>query len=539
MIGPRHDWREWLEHPIAIALLFLLPVALLLPPMPIDETRYLAVAWEMRHSGNFLVPHLNGELYSQKPPLLFWLINASWTLTGLHGWSARLVTLACSVLSLVLLGRIASRLGVNAQAARASQWVLLGIGHFAIFANAIMFDIVLTTCVLIALFGVLDLAEGRRGRGILVAGLGIGLGVLTKGPVVLLDIGFAALTAPWWSEAVRLRKGRYFGSLGLAVLLGAIIGLAWAIPAAIVGGDAYSHAIFFKQTVGRVTASFAHQRPFWWYLWLLPMMLLPWILVLRGRWADVRLAVSTEPALRLAIGWIVPTVLVFSLVSGKQGHYLLPILPGFALAFGVLIAQGALRVRVGLVGLVMALLGIAFATVPHFATTRDDWSLFAPLWPWWGVLMFIVGVGFIIARKSLHGVVWPTLATLSVVLLVKLAIVQGTGVSYNPRQAAQEIRKLQDSGAPLLHYGWHHGVYEFAGQLQKPLPWFYHSNEVRDWLRANPNGYLITFEDKLQLAAPPLWRIPFRGSSIAVWPSKVALANGIADRDGMSDADEE
>ena len=65
MIGPTRDWREWLEHPIAVALLFLLPVALLLPPMPIDETRYLAVAWEMRHSGNFMVPHLNGELYSQ------------------------------------------------------------------------------------------------------------------------------------------------------------------------------------------------------------------------------------------------------------------------------------------------------------------------------------------------------------------------------------------------------------------------------------------------------------------------------------------
>lgn len=536
---PHRDWREWLEHPIAIALLFLLPVALLLPPMPIDETRYLAVAWEMHQSGNYLVPHLNGELYSQKPPLLFWLINASWMLTGLHGWSARLVTLAGSLLSLVLLGRIALRLGVAARSARAAQWVLLGIGHFAIFANAIMFDIVLTTCVLIALFGVLDLAEGRRGRGILICGLGIGLGVLTKGPVVLLDVGFAALTAPWWSATARAGKGRYYASFGWAVLLGAAIGLAWAIPAAIVGGDAYAHAIFLKQTVGRVTSSFAHQRPFWWYLWLLPVMLLPWLLVLRGRWPDVRASISAEPALRLALGWTLPAVLAFSLVSGKQGHYLLPILPGFALAFGVWIARDALRVRVGLVGLLMIPLGIAFASVPHLATTRDDWSLFVPLWPWWGVLMSLIGIALFAARKRLHGAVWPTLATLSVVLLFKLAIVQGSGVSYNPSLAAQEIRKLQDSGAPLLHYGWHHGVYEFAGRLQKPLPWFYHANQVRDWLRANPDGYLITFEDKLQLAAPPLWRIPFRGSSVAVWPAQVALANGIPDRDGESDADEE
>ena len=539
MIGPTRDWREWLQHPIAIALLFLLPVALLLPPMPIDETRYLAVAWEMRHSGNFLVPHLNGELYSQKPPLLFWLINASWTLTGLHGWSARLVTLACSLLSLVLLGRIALRLGVGAQAARASQWVLLGIGHFAIFANAIMFDIVLTTCVLIALLGVLDLAEGRRGRGIFIAGLGIGLGVLTKGPVVLLDVGFAALTAPWWSESVRVRKGRYFASLGLAVLLGAIIGLAWAIPAGIVGGDAYSHAIFFKQTVGRVTSSFAHQRPFWWYVWLLPVMLLPWLVVLRGRWATVRSSVAAEPALRLAIGWTLPTALVFSLVSGKQGHYLLPILPGFALAFGVLIASGALRVRVGVLGVLAVFLGIALAAIPYVATMRVRWNLLIPLWPWWGMAIIAVGVALIVFRKRLHGPQWPALTTLTVVLAVKLALLQGTGDHYDPRRAAAEVRKLQDSGAPLLQYGWHHGVYEFAGQLQKPLPWRYHANEVREWLQANPDGYLIVFETKLRPAAPPLLEIAFRGSQFAVWPARSAISVGIPNRDGEAPTDDD
>ena len=38
------------------------------PLMPVDETRYLAVAWEMWLGGDYLVPHLNGETYSHKPP---------------------------------------------------------------------------------------------------------------------------------------------------------------------------------------------------------------------------------------------------------------------------------------------------------------------------------------------------------------------------------------------------------------------------------------------------------------------------------------
>ena len=41
----------------------VLAAELLRPPLPIDETRYLAVAWEMFQSGDwtgYVVPHLNG-----------------------------------------------------------------------------------------------------------------------------------------------------------------------------------------------------------------------------------------------------------------------------------------------------------------------------------------------------------------------------------------------------------------------------------------------------------------------------------------------
>ncbi|MCK4939669.1 MAG: hypothetical protein KAR80_05190, partial [Rhodospirillaceae bacterium] len=65
------------------ALLWLVLVVgaiIMRPVLPIDETRYLSVAWEMHTSGSYLVPHLNGELYSHKPPLLFWLINAGWAI---------------------------------------------------------------------------------------------------------------------------------------------------------------------------------------------------------------------------------------------------------------------------------------------------------------------------------------------------------------------------------------------------------------------------------------------------------------------------
>ena len=61
------------------------------PLLPVDETRYLTVAWEMREGGHWLVPRLNGEIYSHKPPLLFWLINLVWWVTGVSEVTARLI----------------------------------------------------------------------------------------------------------------------------------------------------------------------------------------------------------------------------------------------------------------------------------------------------------------------------------------------------------------------------------------------------------------------------------------------------------------
>src|SRR4030043_131728 len=47
-----------------------------------DETRYAVVAREMKETGNWILPHLNGEIYAEKPPLFFWLVNLSTFFTG-------------------------------------------------------------------------------------------------------------------------------------------------------------------------------------------------------------------------------------------------------------------------------------------------------------------------------------------------------------------------------------------------------------------------------------------------------------------------
>ena len=323
------------------------------PLWPVDETRYASVAWEMWLRGDFLVPHINGEPYSHKPPLLFWLIQLGWGLFGVNDWWPRLVAPLCALAAMPLTLRLGRLLWPEEREAHANAlWVLSGTLLFAGFVTLLMFDLLLMLCTLAGMIGIFTLARGRReGKdgaravGLLWLGCGIGLGVLAKGPVILLHVLPAAVVAPWWMPAIRQQPGRggfssYYVDLLLGVLLGAALALAWALPAAYFGGEAYRHAIFWGQTAGRVSESFAHRAAWWHYLPLLPLILFPWFVWPRF-WKGLN-AARSEPkpeGMKFLAAWLILTLIGFSLVSGKQAKYLVPFLPGFALLAGYALSR--------------------------------------------------------------------------------------------------------------------------------------------------------------------------------------------------------
>ena len=108
---------------------------------PVDETRYLAVAWEMWHRGVFVLPYLNGAPYDHKPPLLFWLIHAGWAIVGVNEWWPRLISPLCSIGSLLGLQQLAARLWPqNLQAGRLGTLMLLSSWYVAVYQTGVMSD---------------------------------------------------------------------------------------------------------------------------------------------------------------------------------------------------------------------------------------------------------------------------------------------------------------------------------------------------------------------------------------------------------------
>ena len=524
------------------------------PPLPVDETRYLAVAWEMWLDGNVLVPHLNGETYSHKPPLLFWLINLGWGLFGVNEWWPALVAPMFGLASLFLTPRLARGLWPDAAPAVLVAPLLLFGGLFwALFTTLTMFDMILAFCSLLGLLGVVHAWRHGGWAGFCLLGLGIGLGILTKGPAILLHTLPVALLAPWWGKSLATGGetaargwGRWYLGVFGAVVLGTAIGLAWAVPAGLAGGEAYRDAIFWGQSAGRIASSFAHKQPWWWYGAALPVLLLPWALWPPAWRAAGRFRQFTnDPGVRLCIAWFVPALVIFSAISGKQFHYLLPELPAVALVLARLLCaeeekpeekeenQGRPPIDQAVPGLFAVVVGTTLIGLPALGFPG------APSWldllaSQWGLVLVVAGFAVLLAGKiSLPGRI-GALAALSAVFVVvgHLALQPVLAAFYDLRPLALRLAEWERQGIPLANFGKYHGQYHFLGRLTKPMAVVGVKNaDEKNFLDAHPNGRIVATHKTLPDAAKPIAVYRFRTKFIAIWDAATVIRHpGIAQR---------
>lgn len=298
-----------------------------------DEARYAEVAREMRATGEYLLPHLNGDLYTQKPPLLFWSIAlASAPFGRVTETAARLPLALAAIAALLLVWKIGERL-VSRRAAWLSALVfgtsatILWQGRFG------QIDMLLGALVALAVwFWVRAWTEERPA---LMLGFFASAGVATvaKGPVGLLPPLFGILlfllATKRAREIPKLRIGR-----GLAVY--AAVVLAWLVPATLHGGTSYLQQIAFKQTVTRYAEPWHHFQPPWYYLTTIPADFFPWTFLIPTAlvlgWK--RLSGRERDGFLFGLSWVVATLVFFSVSAAKRSVYMLTMYPGLALVLG-------------------------------------------------------------------------------------------------------------------------------------------------------------------------------------------------------------
>lgn len=337
----------WL--PALLALLLAVPALVRRDAWPVDEPRYGEIAMEMARNGDFLLPRLNGEVYTHKPPLLFWLGNAIAPFTGWErGLPLRLVSALAGAASVLLTTLLAARLA-GPRAGRLAGLVLVLVPLELAISEAAMFDTLLAACVALAWTGLARDAFARPGEtvlglkpragGAILFGLGLGLGLLAKGPMAAALTVPGALAFRLASPAGSPRRLRALAPSSFAAIAAAValvVAGAWFVPAAIRGGSEYLAETLGRQTVGRAVDGWAHAQPFWFYLAVLPGVAFPFSFLVPSA---VQGRALEHPAGLLSAAWLVTGLAAISLVSGKQVHYLVPLLPPLSILVGRLVDE--------------------------------------------------------------------------------------------------------------------------------------------------------------------------------------------------------
>ncbi len=463
------------------------------PLLPVDETRYLSVAWDMWQGSSMIVPRLNGELYSHKPPLLFWLMNLVWAGAGLGEIGPRLVAPSFGVLSVILTGLLARRLWPEApERAGLAALIVATSFVFMLFGSTTMFDTMLTAATLAAM---LALAAMRKSPGIVpLLGLGAALafGVFAKGPVILVHVLPVALLMPVWADRqTRPDLVGWYRDIAVAVVVALVLVGVWLGPALVFGGEQYRTDVLWRQSAGRMVDSFAHDRPFWFFVAMLPVFAWPW------GWSRSALAALAprrlvgDEATRFVLVWAIGALVAFSLISGKQVHYLLPEMPAMALVLSGMIVGGLSIWRRGIL-LIPALLVAALA-VAVFAGTVEPAKVNGATFTVVNLALVLAVVAALIALVMARlPAIWAIAGAAPLTLLaLHLTLYPMLWAGYDPTPIAAVLAQNQDKGVATVDTGYA-GQFTFEGRLKKPLPVLTTPEALTEWMTAHPGGTLLS-----------------------------------------------
>ncbi|CAO3458853.1 ArnT family glycosyltransferase [Azospirillum largimobile] len=381
-----------------IAAALFLPGFTVLPPFDRDEARFAQASSQMLDSGNFVDIRFQDETRYKKPVGIYWLQTAATTVAeAVRGvpagsekliWTYRIPSFLGAILAVLGSAWTAARLfggpaGFIAGLMMASC-VVLGVEARMAKTDAVLLATVVVGQAVLAHLYLTRRDPAPAGRGAwtapLVFWIAAGVGVLVKGPLVLLVSGSTALVLALWDrEAGWLKRLKPLAGLGIVVAIAA----PWLIAIAIKSKGAFFAESVGHDMLGKVSGGQEGKGlPPGYYLGTFWVTFAPWsllaLLAVPWTWARRRL-----DAVRFCIAWIVPSWLVFEAVPTKLLHYTLPVFPAIAaLAAAALLDNfdrsrkrprrwlTAAAVALGVIG--FGALTLAVAVIPWLVGQRID-----------------------------------------------------------------------------------------------------------------------------------------------------------------------
>jgi 4-amino-4-deoxy-L-arabinose transferase-like glycosyltransferase len=314
----------------AVALVLLVWALIYLPSLggiaiKGEEGRRILPAITMLETGNYIVPQIGSNPYYRKPPLINWLVAASFKVFGVRNeWTARLPSaIAALAVAIAFVTVARASLGARGSLMAALIWMT----NIGIIEKGRLIEIealYVSLCGLAIIFW-LSFWQQKKSPWLiwLPASVFLGIGLLAKGPTHLVFFYGIVLAVVWQGKDWRLLvHPAHFVALAIVLAIPA----AWAIP--------FVQSTTTHVAVNKWSAQFTGRLKgidFKFFSWIqnIPraaMYFLPWVLLLPfarfSRFEDER-----QRRLARGLGWgITVSFLAVNLVPGSIARYSMPVI---------------------------------------------------------------------------------------------------------------------------------------------------------------------------------------------------------------------
>lgn len=319
------------------AFIFLLIVLFSFRPLGDDnEGLYAQISIYMLKHLNFLTPRLDGLVYVEKPPLLYWLTALSFALLGKHDFVARLPVLSSGLFLLVGSYFFSKRLFSKTFA---SLIVLILVCQicFAAQASLLMFDMPLTALLSASMFS-FYLGYKENNKFYKLFWIFLVLGLLMKGPVAIVLTSLVVLPFIFMKK-IKIRDLQIgFGVLTFAIGSIWFLIMSIKIPSFFEYYFINNHILRF---LGKMQVNDEITGPIYFYLVRLIACDFPWfILFFLGTYLCFKRKLYKNDFILFMMLWFFTIFVFFSLSKGKANYYLLPAIYPFAF----ISAYGSLKI---------------------------------------------------------------------------------------------------------------------------------------------------------------------------------------------------
>ena len=423
------------------------------------EPRYGEIARVMFARGEWIVPTVNGDVYTDKPIFYFWLVLVASHFAGaVNEWAVRLPS-ALSACGLALVTYALGKKYFQASVGFLAALMIATTARVIWEARWAHTDMLFTLFFVCSLYFFLRVWRGENDReNVALAFAFMGLATLTKGLIGFVLPGLLFLFLLMWTrEWAKLRALNL--PLGIAVFL--VVTVPWFLAVGLRTEGLWVSEFFWRHHVQRYVAGEGHEEPVYYYLLNFPVDFLPWTLILGlalwTYWPE-RKALKQPLALFLA-AWFGVVFLFFSLSNTKRALYLLPLFPPAALLTarylwdlekGRTLGVKAAKTVLVLIGAIFILAGLA-VPLAGLKFSPSGMRSFLPL-----AAVLAVSGWFILrcakGGRFFAGSVALAAAMALSILCAHLSIMPIINQYKSPRLFAQQITQYVGQKDPLYTY---------------------------------------------------------------------------------------